>query len=128
MPSARPVVMLIDDEPLVRETLQAFFIDEGYGTMTASDGEEALALLAAVTPRPDVIILDLTMPRVDGWQFLERRATEPSLATIPVVVLTALPNADVGGATVLHKPIRLDQLGAVVGKVVGAATLDQEGR
>jgi excisionase family DNA binding protein len=111
--SAKHVVLVIDDDRLVRDTVSEFLEDEGYGVLLASDGAEALKLLAAASPQPILIILDLKMPNVDGWEFREKQADNPNLASIPVIVVTALPSASVTGATVLRKPLYLDQLASV---------------
>jgi excisionase family DNA binding protein len=104
------VVLVIDDDRLVRETVGDFLTDTGCVVLLASDGAEALTLLASTSPRPNLIILDLGMPHLDGWQFREQQARDPNLATIPVIVVTAVSNASVSGATVLRKPLRLRQL------------------
>jgi excisionase family DNA binding protein len=104
------IVLVIDDDALIRDTLHDFLSDEGYVALLASDGAEALKLLASASPRPSLIILDLNMPNVDGWKFREEQARDPDLAAIPVIVVTAVLGASLGDATVLRKPLRLDQL------------------
>ncbi len=102
-------VLVIDDDELVRETLGDFLSDEGFQPLLASDGAEALKLLGSA-PRPCLIILDLGMPHLDGWQFREQQARDPNLSSIPVIVVTTDRSANVSRAVVLRKPLNLDQL------------------
>ncbi len=103
-------MLVVDDEPLVRETVSDFLTDSGHVALLASNGAEALTLLASTSPQPSLIILDLGMPHLDGWQFRERQANDPRIASIPVIVVTAASSAHVSGAVVLRKPLRLSQL------------------
>lgn len=87
----RPIrrVLVVDDDPDVRQLLVRMLSANGTETdvQTAADGEEALA--AMQTTRPDVVLLDLVMPRLDGWQTLARKSRDPELRDIPVILLTA---------------------------------------
>jgi CheY-like chemotaxis protein len=85
---------------------------EGREIVTAGDGEEALERLTEV-PRPRMILLDLMMPRMDGWEFLRRQSADPSIANIPTIVLSgsALP---AGAKHQLAKPVDVDRLRALV--------------
>lgn len=114
------VVLVIDDDELVRDTLTDFLGDEGFGVSVAPDGAVALELLATGTCAPCLIILDLKMPNLDGWQFLEEQARTPHLAAIPVVVVTAVPNEDLAVAAILPKPLRLGRLASVIESVLGS--------
>jgi CheY-like chemotaxis protein len=84
---------------------------EGFRVETAEDGKEALALLGA-SERPDLVLLDLMMPGMNGWQFLAEIARKPSLKAIPVVVFTAAARVEVppGAAAFARKPIDLRSL------------------
>src|SRR6185295_4282075 len=100
-------------------SVQAVLQDEGYATMGAADGQEALHLLRASPAMPSVILLDWTMPIMDGRRFMQAVGGDPVLGRVPVVVLTALndgePDFDAAGATlVLRKPVRLEKLLEVV--------------
>lgn len=91
---------------------------EGYAVRVASDGADALAQLQA-GGTPCVILLDLTMPVMDGWTFCEEREKDPSLASIPVVVVSAIRRQDPRNARVravdhLSKPFDVQKLLAVV--------------
>jgi excisionase family DNA binding protein len=114
-----PLVLVIDDEELVRETVCEFLVDEGYRVSLACDGAEALALLRSGSVRPTLIILDLKMPNLDGWRFREEQAGDANLASIPVIVVTAAPSASVSGAAaILRKPLRLPHLGKAIERLL----------
>jgi CheY-like chemotaxis protein len=85
MAATAPRVLAVDDEPALRELAVAVLEDEGFDVRAAADGRQALTVLAAWPA--DVILLDLTMPVMDGWAFLEARRGDPALAAIPVVVM-----------------------------------------
>lgn len=112
------VVLVIDDDELVRDTVHDFLSDVGYGVLVASDGAEALKLLASASPMPSLIILDLKMPNLDGWRFREQQTSDPNLVSIPVIVVTAVTNPSLEGATVLRKPLRLEQLANAIERLL----------
>jgi excisionase family DNA binding protein len=113
------VVMVIDDEALVRDTLGDFLTDEGYRVLLASSGAHALKLLATAAIKPSVILLDLKMPDVDGWQFRELQLRDSAMKAIPVIVLTGTPNAAVrDAAAVLRKPLRLPVIAKAIKTVI----------
>jgi CheY-like chemotaxis protein len=80
-------LLVVDDDPVVREELSSFLGERGYRVETAAGGADGLAL-AAVDP-PDAVILDLLMPELDGFTVLERLRSAPATAHVPVVILTA---------------------------------------
>jgi CheY-like chemotaxis protein len=82
-----PKVLAIDDDPMAIELIRAVLGGEGYTVLAAAGGEEGLALAQRETPA--LIILDLTMPEVDGFAVVERLRADPRTAAIPVVILTA---------------------------------------
>jgi CheY-like chemotaxis protein len=111
-------VLVIEDDADIQETLAEVLKGEGYGVDCARDGVEALAKLHAGA-RPSVILLDLWMPRMNGFGFRSAQLASPETADIPVVVVTAggvAPRemAMLGLAYVLHKPLDLDILLRVV--------------
>jgi len=81
-------VLIVEDDHDVRETLGLLLELEGYEVYGAANGKEALALLKSISP-PDVIITDIMMPIMTGWEFLESAAEDPALASIPVIILSA---------------------------------------
>jgi CheY-like chemotaxis protein len=81
-------VLLVEDTPIIREPLARLLADEGYDVSSASDGLQAQMQLA--THRPDLIVLDVLMPHMDGLAFLQVLRTDPKTADIPVIALTAV--------------------------------------
>jgi CheY-like chemotaxis protein len=108
-------ILVIDDDHFVREALSEALASESYSVVEATNGDEALTLLHQGV-RPNLCLLDLMMPVMTGWQFLEHLQSEPDLKDIPVVVFSAAARGlDVSGAReVLKKPLKLDDLLAAV--------------
>jgi CheY-like chemotaxis protein len=118
-------VLLVDDDAAIRETLTQILEDEGYRVAVAANGKEALEHLASGAA-PGAIILDLTMPVMDGRRFRHAQLADPALANIPVIVLTAERNArekgeQLGTSAALQKPVRLVELLAVLSSVISSA-------
>ncbi|HKQ71254.1 MAG TPA: response regulator [Polyangiaceae bacterium] len=109
-----PSILLVDDDRDVSEALSTVLIDEGYDVATAYNGHEALAYLKSHTPLPRLILLDVMMPVMDGYEFRIEQRRDPALADIPVLVLTAGSMgeriAELGVAAHLRKPIDLERL------------------
>jgi CheY-like chemotaxis protein len=101
-------VLIVDDDRDIRETLGDLLVDEGFVVEAAWNGETALARLAAGF-RPDVIVLDIMMPVMDGPTFRSFQRSQPALADIPVIGLTAFPSPDVD-FEYLTKPLRFEVL------------------
>ena len=106
-------ILLVEDDEDVRGALAAFLAGEGYEVVEAAHGKEALAHLR--TSRFCLILLDLMMPVMNGWQFREEQLKDPALAEVPVVVVTADNSAarkasEVGAVGYLLKPIELPDL------------------
>jgi CheY-like chemotaxis protein len=107
-----PRILIVDDDSAIRESLRDVVADAGYDVVVAADGRQALAML---TPRPALMIVDLMMPELDGWELLDELRRTAPLADIPVCVLSAIashapPKAD----AVLAKPVNLDELLATI--------------
>lgn len=118
MKKAKPVFLVDDDEALL-DALGGLLESEGYEVKTARNGKEALEKLETI-PAPGVILLDLKMPVMDGWQFLAARSAEAA-TQVPVVLLSGLafiPNAP-GVADFLSKPINPSRLLACVRRFCG---------
>ena len=112
-------VMVVDDDPDLRETLTEVLVDNAYHVIGAANGQEALDLLHGTTSRPCVILLDLMMPIMDGRTFRLELMKEPGLSDIPVVVLSAHANldavlADIEVQAKLRKPVEIEPLLALV--------------
>jgi CheY-like chemotaxis protein len=124
-------VLLVDDDPgdvlMIEEALES--IDPPRSIFVVNDGEEAVAFLRregqfTTVPRPDVVLLDLNMPRMDGRQVLAEIKSDEQLRSIPIVVLTTSQSpADILSSYSLHanayvtKPMNLDDLTDVVHKI-----------
>ena len=110
-------VLVVDDDRMIRGFVAEVLLDEGYDVRTAADGSEALDLSREW--RPDLIVLDLMMPVMDGWAFRARQRREAALADVPVVVTSAATTLRVNRyqlepCIMLPKPFELDDLlGAV---------------
>jgi two-component system alkaline phosphatase synthesis response regulator PhoP len=87
-------ILVVDDEPNVREYLAALLEDAGFKVITAADGEEALALIKG--RKPDFISLDLIMPRKSGHKLLYELRKDRELSRIPVLIVTAHAKTDLG--------------------------------
>jgi CheY-like chemotaxis protein len=105
-------LLIIEDEVRTRDLLIEFLGKDGRQIITAGDGQEALERLTKV-PRPRVILLDLMMPRMDGWEFLRRQSADPSMAGIPTIVLSG-SELPVGAKHQLSKPVDVNRLRALV--------------
>jgi DNA-binding response OmpR family regulator len=115
--AARLSVLVVDDDPDICAFLEDALEDSGYEVRTAADGRLALALLRDW--RPDLILLDLMMPGVNGWAFRHAQLVQQCLASIPVVVMSAgygaqREAAKLRAAAGLDKPFDLDELLATV--------------
>jgi CheY-like chemotaxis protein len=119
----RARVLVIDDDHDIREILGEILLEQGYSVSTAPDGAVALERLRG-GERPDLILLDLAMPRCTGWEFRAQQAQDPTLLAIPVIVLSAEHDVSarvlqLGVAGFLSKPVDLDRLLEVVREQLG---------
>jgi CheY-like chemotaxis protein len=109
-------VLVIDDEPAIRATLSGMLEKAGYAVESAPNGEAGLRLLQR-GPLPDLILLDLMMPVMTGFEVLKQLRLHPSLTEIPVIVLTATPGhtaAELKIDAVLKKPFNLADVQASI--------------
>lgn len=115
------MVLVIDDDDDIRETVADLIGWRGFEVTQAANGQEALALLQS-SQVPCVILLDLVMPVMDGWQFLERLRGAPGLRDVPVVIVSghARSHAPAGVTKVLHKPFDIEDLYAAVAEHCGS--------
>lgn len=124
--STTPQVLVVDDDIDVRDAMEDLLIDKGFSVLTASNGAEALKLLRSLTTPPLIILLDVMMPVMDGYGFLEQRRADPSLAPIPVAVVSAGHGVDherLGDSVqVLPKPINVPKLMATIQAIQKSAT------
>lgn len=104
-------ILVVDDDQGALEALSDILEYEGYSVLRASNGLQALERLQDSSPRPELIILDLLMPVMDGWEFRQRQKQDPDLAQIPVLVVTAIgTTAGIDAVQIIHKPIDVDAL------------------
>jgi CheY-like chemotaxis protein len=106
-------ILIVEDDDDIREALSQILELEGYTVRGAANGREALDISSREPP--SLILLDLMMPIMDGWQFRSEQLKDPNLAKVPVVVISADAGvhekvASFGAASVLPKPISLDRL------------------
>lgn len=109
----QPLVLLVEDDVDVRESMAEALEDAHYSVLQATNGRAALDDLRVLSRLPSLIVLDLMMPVMDGWQFRAEQIQDPRLAGIPVIVVSATTRVDrplVGVSEILKKPISLDQL------------------
>lgn len=113
-------VVVVDDDEAVRDAIADVLSLDGYAVLTASDGDEALRVLLGA-PRPCVALVDLIMPRVDGWELMRALGAEAALRDIPVVCTTAGRDEVPSGChSVLRKPFDDRALAAAVRRAFGA--------
>jgi len=115
----RPVVLVVEDDPALGDVIMTALRDDGLDSRLASDGDEAMRLVDSL--EPSCMILDLMMPRRDGFSVLRELRSDGRLAKIPVVVVTAMFGlsernyaTELGAADYVTKPFELDDL---VGRV-----------
>jgi CheY-like chemotaxis protein len=104
-------IMIVEDDPDIRDSLRYILENEGYRVMTAENGQEAFDVLAKI-PRPCLILLDLMMPVMNGWEFLDQRQGDVALATIPVVIVSAITDRakSAQASGFIKKPVDLARL------------------
>ena len=108
------MVMVVEDDASIRDLVIEVLAQEGFAAVGAGNGDEALRRLRQGEFRPSLILLDLMMPVMDGWQFREQQLRDPALAGIPVVVTSALADDVVDADGFCRKPFDWDALvGAV---------------
>ena len=116
-------VLVVDDEALIAMAFEAMLEDAGYGVATAANGRQALERLAGA-PRPDLVLLDMMMPVMNGPAMLAAMAADPDLRGIPVIVLSSLPEEAIrdragGVAAILRKPYTAEQVLDAIARVLG---------
>jgi CheY-like chemotaxis protein len=104
-------ILIVDDDPDIRDSLKEVLEDEGYEVNGVANGREALDYLRRA-PRPCVILLDLMMPVMDGWQFRKEQKQDPAIANIPLIVITATGKRPVliDADELVMKPLDLGRL------------------
>jgi chemosensory pili system protein ChpA (sensor histidine kinase/response regulator) len=128
-PPLAPLVMVVDDSLTVRRVTQRLLVREGWRVVTAKDGLDALEQLAE--ERPLVLLSDIEMPRMDGFDLVRNLRADPRLADLPVIMITSRIAqkhrdyaAELGVQHFLGKPYSEDELLALVARYAGAAVPD----
>jgi len=116
----KPVtIAIVDDDHDLRDSISELIGDAGYATLPFADARDALTKLRSVTAIPALILLDLMMPGMSGWEFREEQLRDPVLRDIPVVVLTAsrdLARNPITANEILHKPVDMETLLASIAR------------
>jgi PAS domain S-box-containing protein len=111
-------VLVVDDDPTVRDMMRRHLAREGLHVVTAADGDEGLRIARRI--KPSVITLDVVMPNTDGWDVLKTLKSEPTLSDIPVVMLTVIDEKNkgytLGASDYIIKPVNREQLLSVLNK------------
>lgn len=120
-------VLIIEDEKLIIVSTQMVLEAAGFRVESATNGEDGIAKAKAHTP--DLVLLDIMMPGIDGWETLTRLKRDAATATIPVVIFTAREHsrghqksAEMGAADYFRKPFEPDELIELVEKHIGQRT------
>lgn len=123
---SRPSVLIVEDSVEVLEATRCLVQEGGYSVVCAADGHEALWHLSRMNPLPDVILLDLMMPLMDGWQVLNELQRNAVFSNIPVILVSALdldapcfPQV----TAYLRKPVNCGRLLAVLADICDTAPL-----
>ena len=117
-----PTILVVDDDPAILDVVCWTLEDEGFSTRRALDGLEALEIIRAAPP--NLILLDLRMPRLNGWEVYRTLTTDPRLKLIPIIIMTADQAAharrhDMTEARFLAKPFNLPDLVDAVTQTLG---------
>jgi CheY-like chemotaxis protein len=113
---AKPVILLVEDDQDALEALGELLESRGYTVLSARNGAEALQVLGR-SSLPRLIVLDLLMPTMDGWEFRNRQKCDPRIADIPVVVVSASSaTKPIDADSILRKPVDIDRLLETVAK------------
>lgn len=108
-------ILIVEDAADIRFLLKSLFETEGFSVDQAANGQEALEVLHSADPLPALILLDLMMPVMDGYEFRIKQESEPRLAGIPVVVMTAdgdisARRSSIRAREYLKKPVDINRL------------------
>jgi CheY-like chemotaxis protein len=117
-------ILIVDDDPRNRKLIEALLASEGYAVQGVESG--AAGLVEIVRTPPDLVLLDLMMPGMDGFEFMRRLRADPGTAAVPVIVVTALDDpasrarvAAAGAAGTITKPVNRWELKASVERLLG---------
>lgn len=109
-------ILVIDDDPAICQTMKDVLEIHGYHVVTAKDGKDGIKALTSMASLPCIVLLDLMMPGMNGWGFLDYHKSKPEYASVPVIICSAYEASakSIGTSPVLIKPVQLSSLlGAV---------------
>jgi CheY-like chemotaxis protein len=120
VPDHEHSILVVDDQTESSDAVGLLLEHQGLKVRIAHDGEEALAALYQGL-RPCLVVVDLMMPKMDGWEFRQRQLSDPQFAEIPVVIMSGYPNAQkaagtLGVRTILKKPLSPGRILALVNR------------
>ncbi|MEP7125852.1 MAG: response regulator [Byssovorax sp.] len=116
-------ILLAEDDDDLREAMLETLQDAGYGVATVANGSDALDWLQDAEHLPSLILLDLMMPVMDGWQFRALQRVDPKVSKVPVVVLSAMgAHPAIDAVEYLTKPANIAQILEVVARFCGPRT------
>ena len=119
----QPMILIVEDEDSIRETMKELLESEAYLIQTAENGEEALKCLKNLERLPDLVMLDLMMPVMNGRDFLQKAGqVHPDFKKVPICILTADMRADTsdlkGRIAHLKKPVELEEMNDVIERLI----------
>lgn len=110
MPGEKSIILVVEDEKESRDTLRELLEFEGYAMQTAVNGQEALATLNSSGDKICIMLLDLFMPVMNGWQVIEQLKADGRLGATQIVIITSAPYQAPAGMPVFQKPLDLDKV------------------
>ena len=121
-PGAGRKILVIEDDLDLLSPLSEILQDAGYGVLSAADGAEAMRYLRE--DGPDLVLLDLGLPKMDGWDFARFKGGDPNTASVPIVILSGADDLErhareIGAAAWLRKPVDVDRLLSTVRRYLG---------
>lgn len=124
---AMGTVLVVEDDALIRDAVVELLEYEGFEAVAAGDGAQALRWLRRGEVAPAIILLDLMMPVMDGWQFRAALLADPELAAIPVLVMSASDPEGVAADAVIAKPFDARSLLDAIGRLARSGSPDERG-
>lgn len=119
--SEKNLVLIVEDEKNIQEILKLGLEMEGFQVITADNGKMGMDILSSTSPLPCVILLDLMMPIMNGWEFADAISKESSLSTIPLILVTAYGDRakSIPSKAIVEKPVDFNVLIEAVNKCCG---------